>query len=699
MTQKLLRVFVAGSIAAASLLAQSGCSRKNDNDGAVVAPTSQWKLDETQLLQPVRFSGTDLDPTKNACTDFAGYVNDKWLAANPIPPDQTAWGASDVLRQRALDVQHQIVEHTATLKNPTHVQKIVADLWTTGMDEARVNAQGLKPLEARLEAIGALKDAPAIADYLRKATAKGENPLFAFGALPDFKDSNINYGYATQGGLGLPDKTYYFDADKKAIREAYQRHIGKVLELTGVPAEQATAQAARVMAFETRLARVSKSQEELSRDISLYYNPTVPADADKITPNFPWTSFFRTVGLAQPKTFSLAIPGFHKEVNTMLAEVPVADWQSYLRYRLVDEMSPYLSQPFVDENFDFYGKTLTGQKEQKPRWKRVLAAIEDSAGEAMGQLYVDVAFPASSKAQMEQLVDNLRQSLKARIENLTWMGDDTKQKALAKWETFRPKIGYPDKWRDWSGLETQRDSYAGNALAALAFNQRYDLNKIGKPVDKTEWGMTPQTVNAYYDPLQNEIVFPAAILQPPEFDPQVDDPMNYGAIGAVIGHELTHGYDDQGSRFGPTGNFEEWWAPADARRFKALTTKLVKQYNGYDAAPGLKVNGNLTLGENIADLGGLYIAYDAMQRAVAGKPDPMVDGLTREQRFFIGWATSWRKEISPERLKVLVASDPHSPPKIRASVPPTNMPAFAQAFSCKAGDAMVRADADRVVIW
>jgi putative endopeptidase len=607
MTHKPLQTFVVASMAAAGLLAGVGCSKKTDDATAArgaSGATPQWKLDESKLMQPVRFSVTDLDSTTNACTDLAGYVNDKWLVANPIPPDQTAWGASDVLRQRALDVQRQIAEHVARLENPSHVQKIVADIWTTGMDEARVNAQGLKPLESRLEAIDSLEDGPAIAEYVRKAAAKGENPLFAFGAQPDFKDSNVNYAYAVQGGLGLPDRSYYFDADKKPIREAYQRHIGKVLELSGTPADQATAQAARVMAFETRLARVSKSQEQLSRDVSLYYNPVTLEDADKTTPNFTWTSFFRTVGVTQPQTFSLAIPAFHKEVSRMLADVPATEWHSYLRYRLVDEMSPYLSQPFVDENFDFYGKTLNGQKELKPRWKRVLGSIEDSAGEAMGQLYVDVAFPASSKAQMEQLVDNLRQALKVRIENLTWMSDDTKKKALAKWETFRPKIGYPDKWRDWSGLHTQGNSYAENVLAALAFNQRYDLNKIGKPVDKTEWGMTPQTVNAYYDPLQNEIVFPAAILQPPEFDPNVDAAMNYGAIGAVIGHELTHGYDDQGSRFGPPGNFEQWWAPADEKRFKALTTKLVKQYDGYEAAPSLQVNGTLTRGENSADLGG-----------------------------------------------------------------------------------------------
>jgi putative endopeptidase len=448
-----------------------------------------------------------------------------------------------------------------------------------------------------------------------------------------------------------------------------------------------------------RPRRASKSSEDLSRDVSLYYNPTTPAAADKLTPNFSWTAFFEAQGVKTPEMFSLATPAFHKEVDRMLADVPVAQWQSYLRYHLVDDVSPYLSDAFANEHYEFHDKTLAGQKEQSPRWKRVLAALNDGAGEAMGQLYVDVAFPPSSKARMQELVKNLHAALKLRIENLTWMSDTTKQKALEKWATFTPKIGYPDKWRDWSGLATQRDSYVENVFAAQAFNYQWELSKIGKPVDKTEWGMTPQTINAYYDPLQNEIVFPAAILQAPFFDAQADDALNYGAIGAVIGHEMTHGYDDQGSRFGPTGNFEEWWSKDDAAKFKALTGKLVRQYDSYEAAPGLKVNGNLTLGENIADLGGLSVAYDAMQLAAAGKPDPKIDGLSRDQRFFLGWGTAFRTQFTPEKLEVLVASNPHAPDLVRAGATPKNVPAFAPAFDCKAGDPMVHSGEELVAIW
>jgi len=432
--------------------------------------------------------------------------------------------------------------------------------------------------------------------------------------------------------------------------------------------------------------------------MSLYYNPLSPADADKLTPAFSWTGFFDSQQVPVPPMFSLGMPEFHREVNKMLADVPVAQWQSFLRFHLVDDASPYLSDDFVNESFDFYSKKLAGQEQIKDRWKRVLGQIESGAGEAMGQIYVQVAFPPQSRDRMQQLVDNLRQALKVRIQNLSWMSETTKAKALEKWSAFTPKIGYPGKWRDWSGLATSRDSYFENMMAAHAFNYRYDLNKIGKPTDKTEWGMTPQTVNAYYNPQQNEIVFPAAILQPPFFDPQADDALNYGAIGAVIGHEITHGYDDQGARFGPTGNFEQWWTPQDAKRFAALTGKLVKQYNGYTLM-GEKVNGNLTLGENIADLGGLNIAYDALQRATSGQPDPKIDGFTRDQRFFLGFAAVWRDQIREKALRVQLAADPHSPGRVRANGTPTNIPAYAAAFGCKPGDPMVNAGDRRVVIW
>ncbi len=693
------RIFTTMSVAAAVVMVLAGCQRAAEEKKAAATPA--WTLDESKLQQPIRFAATDLDPAHNACTDLGAYANSKWLAANEIPADEPAWGAFVVLNNRSLGVRRQLAERIAADPNATGIDKIIGDFWATGMDEQKLNEAGLAPLESRLAAIDALTDGPSIAEHLRTIAAAGENPLFAFDAQPDFKNSTMTMALAFQGGLGLPDSTYYSLADKKPIRDAYVKHIAKLFELAGTPADESAKQAATVLKFETRLAKASKSSEQLSRDVALYYNPVKMAEADKLTPNFPWTKFFESQKVAAPEWFSLSVPAFHREVSRMIVDVPVDQWKSWLRFKLLDDASPYLSDAFVTEGFEFYGKTLQGRKEQRPRWKRALNFIEASAGEAMGQRYVEVAFPASSKAQMEQLVDNLRGALKTRIENLTWMTDATKKKAMEKWSAFNTKIGYPDKWRDWSGLTTSRDSLYGNVAAAKAFNYRWRLDKIGKPVDRSEWDMTPQTINAYYNPLFNEIVFPAAILQPPFFDPEADDALNYGAIGAVIGHELTHGYDDQGSRFGPSGNMEEWWTKEDATSFKALTGKLVEQYNGYIAAPGLteKVNGNLTLGENIADLGGLNIAYDAFQTASAGKPDPMIDGLTRDQRFFLGFAAAWREKYTPEFTKLIIASDPHAPGRVRANATPTNVEAFAKAFGCKEGDPMVNSGEKKVVIW
>nr|WP_272494079.1 M13-type metalloendopeptidase [Stenotrophomonas mori] len=666
--------------------------------GAPATAASELKLDESKLPAYNAFTAADLDAGKDACTDFGGYVNDTWLNANEIPSDRTSWGAFTILDERSVAVQHQLAEQAAALKNATGVEKIVGDFWASGMDEARIEALGITPLKADLEAIDGLQDTAAIAGYLRTTAAKGENVLFGFGPEADFKNSAMNLAYASQGGLGLPDTTYYTDASKADKLDAYKAHVAKVLELSGVAADDAAKQAADVVAFETRLAKASKSSVELSRDVSLYYNPVTVADADALTPNFSWSEFFKAQGIAAPETFSLAMPDFHKEVSTMLADTDPGVWRAYLRFHTVDGASPYLSKDFVQENYAFYGRELNGQKENKPRWKQVLGTIENDAGEAFGQLYVKVAFSPEAKAKMEELVKNLAAALKARIENLAWMSDETKAKAVAKWETFTPKIGYPDKWRDWSGLQTTHDDYLGNIRAATAFNYKWELAKIGQPVDKTEWGMTPQTVNAYYNPLQNEIVFPAAILQPPFFDPDADDALNYGGIGAVIGHEMTHGYDDQGSRFGPTGNFENWWTPADSKGFEALTGKLVRQFNAYKV-DGQNVDGHLTLGENIADLGGLATAYDALQKASDGKEDPKIDGFTRDQRFFFNWATVWRTKYTPENARVRLATDPHAPAQFRAIGAPSNLPAFSAAFQCKPGAPMARTGDDQVVIW
>ena len=688
------------SLSLAAVLAS--CAQKDAStpatDAKSDAASAQFSLDESKLAPAIRFSPSDLDKTKNVCADFGGYVNGKWEASNPIPGDRSSWGAFDALAERSLSVQHQLAEEAAADKNATGVDKIVGDFWASGMDEAKIEQQGIDPIKPELAAIDALTDTASIAAYIRDTAAKGQNVLFGFGPEADFKNSAMNIAYATQGGLGLPEKGYYFDKDKKDKLDAYQAHIAKVLQLGGASTEDAAKQAKDVIAFETRLAKASLSKEQ-THDVAVYYNPTSPADADKLTPNFSWSQFFQAQGVEAPKMFSLAMPKFHEEVSKMLADTPADAWKSYFRFHTIDGASPYLSKAFADENYDFYGKTMRGQKEQKARWKRVLGAMDGEIGEAFGQEYVKVAFPADSKAKMETLVQNLRTALKARIEKLDWMSDATKAKAIEKWNSFTPKIGYPDKWRSWDGLQTSRDSYIGNVLAAEEFNYKWMMGKIGKPVDKTEWGMSPQTVNAYYNPFQNEIVFPAAILQPPFFDPKADDPLNYGGIGAVIGHEMTHGYDDQGSRFGPDGNFNNWWTEADAKAFKARTQKLIDQFDAYEALPGLHVKGYQTLGENIADLGGINVAFDAMHAADAGTPDPMIDGMSRDQRFFLGFGTIWRGQMTPDYLKVIVNSNEHAPDQFRAIGAPSNMPAFAAAFSCKAGDPMVRSGDKQVVIW
>ncbi|MBK8070243.1 MAG: peptidase [Rhodanobacteraceae bacterium] len=667
---------------------------------AAPAAPQALTIDEAALPALPAFHASDLDPAVGACTDLNGHVNSKWLAANPVPADRTTWGSFEMLGERSLGVQKQIVENLAGRSDVAGVEKVIGDFWATGMDEAAIEAAGLKPIQPLLDEITALASAQDLAAYIRKSHSEGRPVIFGFGGESDFKDSSQVIAYVMQDGLGLPDKTYYAGDAHKAEREAYQAHIAAVLKLAGADDAAAQAQAAAIMAIETKLAEVSYSTEEMSRDVSKYYNPVSVADADAKTPLLPWGEFFAANGMAAPAHFSLSNPAFFERVNGMLSEVAIADWQAYLRFKTIDGAAPFLGKAYADANFEFYGKTLRGQQEQKPRWKRVLDTVNGTVGEALGEIYVKVAFPPESKAQMEKLVANLSTALKGRLENLAWMTPETRAKAIEKWSTFTPKIGYPDKWRSWDGLSTTRDSYIANIMAAAKFNHAYQVSKIGKPKDKSEWGMTPQTVNAYYNPLQNEIVFPAAILQPPFFDPKADLATNYGGIGAVIGHEMLHGYDDQGSRFDAKGSFANWWQPSDAEGFKSRTTMLVEQFNGYEALAGKFVNGSLTLGENIADLGGLTVAYDALKLAQGeGFVDPMTDGLTQDQRFFINWGTVWRRNFTEKELAVRLVTDSHAPARFRANGAPSNMPAFATAFSCKAGDPMVRGEDQRIAIW
>jgi putative endopeptidase len=661
---------------------------------AVAAPA-----DMNSRLNPAEF-----DKSAAPCQSLFDFVNTNWLKAHPIPSDRTTWGPAAMLGERSLAAQRDIAESASKTKNAAgSIEQKIGDFYATGMNEAAIEKAGYDPIKDDLKRINGLNTPDEIVDFVRDYAAQGLPFVFGFSAQADFHDSRRMIAYASQDGLGLPERDYYFKTDEtsKKIRDAYVLHVQRSLELIGISKDDAAKQAKAVMELETSLAEASLPIVEL-RDPANQYHFVSFADADKDTPHFSWEKFFATQNVSGEKGFSLSQPKFFAAMDKLLAEVPADQWRAYFRFHLVNVVEPLLSKAFADENFDFYSKTLRGQKEQKLRWKRVLEHLDRMIGMAIGQVYVAQNFPPEAKARAQELVDNLRAALKARIEKLDWMSAATKKQALEKWDTFMPKIGYPDKWRDWSGLTISRGSYVANTRAAIKFNYAWRMGKIGKPVDRTEWGMTPQTVNAYYNPLQNEIVFPAAILQPPFFDAKADDALNYGGIGAVIGHEMTHGYDDQGSQFDATGNLKNWWTTEDKKQFEARTDKLVKQFDDYVAIDGLHVHGKQTLGENIADLGGLNVAYDALQKALTKHPDEAgrkIDGYTQDQRFFLNFARIWAVQFKPEELKLRLNTDVHAPGPFRAIASPSNMPAFAQSFSCKRGDAMLRAADVQVKIW
>ncbi|MBS0569071.1 MAG: M13 family metallopeptidase [Proteobacteria bacterium] len=650
-----------------------------------------------------------LSPQIKPCQDFAGYVNAKWNAANPIPADQTRWGAFNVLHEKSLKEQHQIAEdaakNTATA-TPGSIEQKIGLLYAAGMDETAIEKAGFEPIQPRLALIAALKNNADIAPFLDASFNEGRGYVFDFDSGADFKDATRQIGFVSQDGLGLPTRDYYLKPEHKDLRAAYVAYIAKAFELTGTPATQAKTQADSVLAFETELARASLAPTEL-RDLDNQYHFVSVAEADAISPHFSWEKFFAAQGVVVGKGFSLSQPKFIAEFDKLLATAPLAQWQAYLRFHTISAASPQLSKAFVENHFDFYNKTLRGQPEQQERWKRVLGAIDGAMGMGMGELYVARYFPPAAKQRAEVLVANVRNALKDRIEHLEWMSAETKKKALDKWALFLPKIGYPDagEWRDWSGLHIEPGNWFADLRAAGKYNYHYRIGKIGKASNRKEWHMTPQTVNAYYDPTTNTINFPAAILQPPFFHATGDDALNYGGIGAVIGHEASHGFDDQGSQFDGNGNRADWWTAADKQQFEARTGKLVKQFDAYApiaGKPDLHINGKLTLGENIADLGGVNIAYDALQAALRADPKEAgekIDGFTQDQRFFLNWATVWHGTAREKTAELMLNVDPHSPAAVRAFAAPSNMPQFANAFSCKAGDAMVRHGDKQVKIW
>lgn len=641
----------------------------------------------------------NFDPAAGACRDFFQYANGGWLRSNPIPPAYSRWSLDDEINARNESILRDILENAASHPGaPGSVTQKIGDFYAAAMDEAAIEQSGLAPLTDDLAAITALKSSADVAALIAAWQQRGDDVLFEFTAEADLKDADQNIAWAGQGGIGLPDRDYYLrdDAKSKVLRKQYQTQVARMLSLLGD--KDAKAAATSVLALETRLASASLDNVARRVPVNNYHIYTLK-DADATTPHFSWSGFFHNVGRDDVRSFSLAQPDFFAAADRALAEVPVADWQAYLRWRLIDAQAAYLGKSFVAADFDFHGRTLRGARQIKPRWKRAIGSADAAIGELLGQAYVAQVFPPEAKQRARILVDNLKVALRARIDRLTWMSSATKKTAYAKIDTLMAKIGYPDQWRDYSQLHISRDSYLANMRSAAAFEAQRQYAKIDRPVDRGEWEMTPQTVNAYYNETGNEIVFPAAQMLPPYFDASVDDALNYGGIGAVIGHEMTHGFDDQGSQFDARGNLSDWWTQADRSEFDARTAKLVEQFNRYVAVDHLHLNGKLELGENIADLGGLRVAYDAFKLTPQGKGAARIDGLTPDQRFFLAYAQTWRTAQRPEQLRLQVQSNQHAPAQFRTNGPLGNIPAFAHAFDCEAGDALRRSPAEIVDIW
>lgn len=653
--------------------------------------------------QSAHFDIRGMDTKTSACTDFYQYANGGWLAANPIPAAYPAWGVANVLNEKNRDALHDILDAAAKNaggRRSANEQKI-GDYYFACMDEAKIEAEGLKPIQAELDLISKIDNPSSLQKEIAHLHSMGLNAGFFSGSTQDTKNSAEVIAGLFQGGLGMPDRDYYTKTDDKSktLRDEYLKHVAKMFELMGDDAAKAASEAQTVVALETKFAEASKTRVE-RRDPEKNYHRMTLAQVRDVAPTFDWPAYFQKIGLAQKADVNVAQPEFFKVFDQQLTATPIADWQTYLRWNLINAAASGLSAKFVDEDFHFKGMVLQGAKENLPRWKRCVAATDRALGEALGEVYVQKAFPPAAKARALDMVRNLEAALKSDITTLGWMSEATRKQAIVKLDAFLNKIGYPDKWRDYSSLSIDRTSYVANRLRVGLFEERRDWSKVGKPVDRMEWVMTPPTVNAYYNPQINEIVFPAGILQPPYFDASADDALNYGGMGAVIGHEMTHGFDDQGRQFDATGNLANWWSDADLAAFKQRAQCVIDQFSSFEVEKGLNENGNLVVGESIADLGGLVVAYAAFQKSMQGKPRPAnIDGFTAEQRFFLGYARGWATNIRPELARLLVNIDPHPLAKFRVNGPLANLPQFAAAFQCKDGDPMVRPEKDRCVIW
>jgi putative endopeptidase len=650
--------------------------------------------------EPTLKSGVDknnFDPSIRAQDDLYRNVNGKWLAEAKIPSDRPADGAFFELRDRSEARVKSIIEEAAKTKGNADAQKI-SDLYASFMDEARAEKLGLLPIQPELEAIAAIKDKAGFIRELAALQKVGLSGLFRIFIATDSKKSGQYIAYLEQGGLGLPNESYYRDPKYDSLRAAYIAHIGKMLALARIPNPQEAA--TRVMALETAIAKGHWDNIQ-TRDADKTYNKFSRRQVQVLASELDLGPWFEGIGAHDIEELIVREPSFFTDLAKTFTKFSIDDWKTYLTWQVISNAAPLLSEPFVKEDFEFSSKTLLGTPEIQPRWKRGVGLVEGALGQAVGKLYVEKYFPPEAKEKMKLLVANLIEAYRVDIQALDWMSAATKTKALEKLAKFTPKIGYPDKWRDYTKLEIKPDDLIGNEHRVAAFAWNYQLSKLGKPVDRTEWGMTPQTVNAYYNPGMNEIVFPAAILQPPFFDLQADDAVNYGGIGAVIGHEIGHGFDDQGAKYDGDGNLKDWWTAEDKKEFQKRTKALIEQYNAFEPRqlPGQHVNGALTIGENIGDLGGLTIAHKAYLISLKGQPSPTIDGLTGPQRLFIGWAQVWRANYRDAAMSRQLATNPHSPPEFRCNGVVRNLTEFYDAFGVKEGDKLWLPPKDRVRIW
>ncbi len=668
---------------------------------AVLSACSKTE-NKNKVAGPKPIDPANMDTTVAPGKDFFRYANGAWLDKNPVPAAYGSWTSFHVLDKQNDEMLHQILEEAAKDANASrgsNLQKI-GDFYAIGMDSAKIEAEGMTPIAADLARVAALQTPDELQKEIAWFHQHTVPAIFNFFSGDDDKNSAQVIAQIYQGGLGLPDRDYYFNQDERTqkIREDYLKHIAAMSRLAGDDSVAAAAGAKTVMAIEKQLAQASSTNVEL-RDSEKNYNKMAPEKLAALAPEVNWKNYYANLGIAAPKEINVGQPKFMQAAAKMLKTVPLVDWKIYLRWHLVSNAAPFLSSSFVNENFKFYGTTLTGAKELQPRWRRVKDVTDGLLGEALGELFVGKKFSPEAKARCKEMVNNLIAAYRARILRLDWMDDATRQAALHKLSTFGVKIGYPDVWRDYSALEIDRNSYFENLKRATLFETRRQLSKIDKPVDRNEWIMTPPTVNAYYRSTRNEIVFPAGVLQPPFFDANADDAVNYGGIGAVIGHELTHGFDDEGSKYDAEGNLKSWWSPEVRKNFEERAQMVVEQFNNFLAIDTLHVNGKLTLGENIADLGGLSIAYEALMKALENKRVQPIGGFTPEQRFFLSWAQIWRVNYRPESMRLQALTNVHAPGNFRVLGPLANMPEFYLAFSVAETDAMFQPEAQRAKIW